>query len=58
MGNFKAVEPQWLSQQGWVWREILPLKVNGQTKLVGMTLEGVDENGDFRPIGHNIYVFK
>ena len=59
LGNFKAVEPQWLSRQGWVWWEILPLQIKGKTRLVGMTLDGVgEEYGEFRPIGHSVYLFE
>lgn len=57
-GSFAPVDPTWLATSGYTYRQLMPVRVRGSWKILGLSLNGINEADGFWAVGHKLYLFQ
>lgn len=57
-GVFDPVSPDWPRTFGYEGRQLLPMVPEGVSTIAGVSLNGLNENDGFRPLGHHLQVLR
>jgi hypothetical protein len=55
---FDPVSPDWPRTFGYEGRQLLPMVLEGVSTIAGVSLNGLNENDGFRPLGHHLQVLR
>ena len=57
-GSFSPVDPMWLTSQAYSYRQLMPVKVQSSWRILGLSLNGINESNGFWALGHKLYIYK